>query len=152
MTISYLLPQSGNFATLTEEASRVGVEVFSPQKLRELIVLAESGNILVSTVSSSDLQIIARHTSALFAEMPSVVLNVPGLIYPGDWMTSAAMFPPIDWLELSRKWAKSGVTAYDTDSAGKRDTGAPIRTEKVDFSEEEPISFGSSDSDDDIGL
>lgn len=145
--IIYLIPPSGDFDSLSEAASRVGVTITTPQKLRELIVASAEGNVLVSTVSSQDLQIISRHTSALFDEMPSCVYNVPGLIYPGDWMTSAAIFPPIDWMELSRKWTKSGVTAYSTEDADSRDEGAPTRS---DFStDSEQFNFIDGDKEDD---
>lgn len=125
---TYLIPDSGNFDELSERVKTAGATLITPQSVRELILNENDSTLVIAGVSAMDMMVISRHSDTLMAEMPSVVMSVPGIIYPGDWMSAAAIFPPMDFKEIEGKLLKSGTTAFTPAQGTKRGRGAPIRT------------------------
>jgi hypothetical protein len=121
----YIVPSNGDFSEIQEIASRAGVELFTPQTIREFILQTHDIPFAIVAMGPDDMLALSRHAATLVPEMPSVVASVPGLIYEGSWVSQATAFPSIDWSEMAKKMEKSGHLATTPEDLEKRDVGSP---------------------------
>lgn len=120
----YLIPDQGDFEIIVDALKRVGATIVVPDSLRSFILATNEKPLCVSTLSIHDLRVLQRHASTLVDEVPSTLLNVPGLIYSYEWQTvCAGVFPAIDWPEFEKKVATSGTLAVTPGDMEKRDRG-----------------------------
>lgn len=125
----YLVPNVGEFEHLAEVVKRARASLISPESVRELILNDSDNAVTIAAMKPMDMKVIQRHAGTLLAELPAVLMAVPGLVYPGDWLSAAAGFTPVDWMEVERRLAKSGSTAFTLEQMDSLDVGAPVSTD-----------------------
>jgi hypothetical protein len=119
----YFVPTTGSLDELAEITQKSGLHLSTPVTVRDLILEAHEYSHAVFAVSTEILLILNRNASQLLAEMPSVVLSVPGLVYSSDWNIAATAYHVVDFTELRDKLSKSGVVSHSVEDLEKRDRG-----------------------------
>lgn len=146
MSNIYVLPATGAFDEIIEVTQRAKVPLHTPSTLREFILstATEESPIQVATLTAEQILLLNRAAEQLLDQLPTVIVAAPGVFYQGDWMTTAASFPVIDWLELKSKLSKSGHTAYSRAALQSKDSGILVmRPTAVD----EPPAGGLDEED-----
>lgn len=150
MTI-YVLPPSSSLEAVNEVLLKAGIKLASFAHLREYIVAeAAAGPITVATLTSQSLLILNRFASELVVDLPTIIMSAPGAVYTGEWVSLGSAFPSIDWLEFSRKTARSGHLALTPDTLTTRGvggqsstiasfTGLRARSEQAELADEDSI-------------
>lgn len=122
----YIVPSQGDFDTLTERCSRAGVPMETTRTAAQFVVASMGKTVAVVVVEELTIALLANHITQFFdQELPLVMFDVPGLVYPPTWMRHAATFPVAGFSEFEKTTSKSGHTAFTMDQArGKRDPKA----------------------------
>nr|QYF49745.1 MAG: hypothetical protein 1 [Guangxi cysto-like virus 3] len=120
----YLYPLQFLESKAGEVLARAGVITDEVTLLVEFIRAVDAGAKHIG-VSPEVLELLGRFPRHLTPEeLPSPVLNVPGVITSPDWMRIATMFPVVDWMTIEKQLEKSGHTAHTVDALDKKDEGA----------------------------
>lgn len=119
MTI-YIVPVEGDFDPLLAVVKRAGIQFATPDTAREYILVDNDTSHAVCAVKTKTLQAISRFADELLKDVPTVVRAVPGLVYPGSWMTTAAVLPTIDFSELEANLSKSGLISFNPGEVSKK--------------------------------
>lgn len=123
----YLLPLVTDPSEICEILQRAGLELHQFATVRDFILkTAESSTVSVGTMRPQDLLVLNRHATTLVIELPSIVMSAPGVVYTGDWVSTASALPAVDWRELKDKLSKSGHTAYTPETLEARGQGGDV--------------------------
>lgn len=123
---TYIVPNTGDYAQLTELTSRVRLPFVIAENARDFIALEAQHDHSIIGVSASTMLTLTRNASELLSEVPSVLVSVPGAVYTADWMMLASSMVTMDWLEFEKKLSKSGHTVTNVEqmdrASSQRDT------------------------------
>lgn len=110
---TYLIPKNSVDDTVVKQLSAARIDLVSVGNLRSFILADDPAKVLVLAVDADTLMLITRHKSHVLETLPSVVMNMPGVVYPPQWMVFGAQLPTVDWIEFSQMTAKSGSLVTD---------------------------------------
>lgn len=123
----YLFPLVSDPTEIVETFQRAGLELMQFESIRDFILKsADSGPLIAGTIRPQDLLVLNRHATTLVQELPTIVMSAPGVVYTGDWVSTASALPAVDWRELKDKLSKSGHTAFTPDALEKRGQGGEV--------------------------
>lgn len=112
----YLIPNEGQMTEIVDLATRAKLPVVNVDTLRDFVLGTEESHGLL-VIAPEVLAIVARHPQLTLRDVPTVVINVPGVIYPVSWSSLSSTFPVIDWMQFTTVVQKSGHVVFDPDDA-----------------------------------
>lgn len=107
----YIVPQLGDTTIFVEKLKRSEVPFSLGKILGDTLREYNDDPVHVAFLTSNALHTLHRYAPELVHDVPTVITSAPGLIYDGDWMSTSAAFPVVDYLEFEQKIKQSGATA-----------------------------------------
>lgn len=117
--MAYVFPNGTPAPEAMSLLTRAGAVLLVPEHLYEVYSEPELDHALLG-LTLEQVTLISRYPAELLASVPTIIRNVPGVVYPSTWLLAASMFPAIDWATFEGKMAKSGLLAMNVRDAQKR--------------------------------